>query len=527
MKKRLASCFLQLLVHVVMLAFLLSVAAAENSRTVSSPQAEHDFGKLFPPALDPASSKSVERGGLRLPVRPEQLPSYPFRFVVRTVEIEELPNKARLISYNAPQVMGFYAIVLVEAGKVCDPPEKLGLAEVVAHAMRSGGAGTYSADQLDRELDRLGATLSVEVQRDYVRFDLFCLPDKAPAALRLLHSILSAPRFEPASVEREKALLIERLVRVEDDPAELSRQEFRKVIYGTTHPLARTPLPTDVARLKRQDVLDFYRRFYLPSATRMGVAAAETTQAVQLEKELLSAWSTQGGKAIIERGSVPSDLSPASKGVYLLPKNIEQVYIRIGHVGRPRNPADQPVVDVLNNIFGTGGLTSRLMQKVRTEHGLAYAVGGGIFEDVPAGVFATVGSTKANSAADAVAIMKEAIEGLLGTPPTSEELETAKRDAVFAFANKFSSPRETLMQYLSADLYGYPPDYISSYIAKVEAVTAQDVQAAARRYVHPEKVAVFVLGPPEVERSLTKRWGQVAKWKLSTSKSALTKNHKQ
>ncbi|MGC8840872.1 MAG: M16 family metallopeptidase [Candidatus Sumerlaeaceae bacterium] len=500
---------------VLMTAFAVNARGSEGT---SAPLGLRErIDKLFPPPLDATTSASVERGGLRLPVRPEQLPEQPFKFVVPRVEQRLLSNGTKIFSYSAPQALGFYAVAIIEAGSVCDPPEKLGLAEVTALAMRSGGAGSYSSDELDRQLDRLGASLAVDVQRDYVRFTLFCLPEKAPESLQLLRFILIAPRFELAAVQREKALFKERLVRVEDDPAELSRREFRKVVYGTTHPLARTPRISDVDRLSREDVRAFYKKYYGPWSTRIGIAALDPKSSTGDKIQLFEQWHVPGQKPTVNRGTVPADLSPAFQGLYVLPKEIEQVYIRMGHIGRPRDPNDQPVVDVLNNVFGTGGLTSRLMQKVRTEYGLAYAVGGGVFEDNPAGVFAAVGSTKAQSAADALSIMRQVIEELAKVPPTKEELETAKRDAMFAFSSRFASPQETLVQYMLADLYGYPPDYLSNYMARVEQVTAHDVHAAAQRYVRSEKLAVLVLGRETVTESLSKKFGKVTPWQQPKS----------
>jgi zinc protease len=470
---------------------------------------------IFPPPLDQKTSAAIVRSGKKLPVRPEQLPSRPFNFTVPEVQRSSLPNGIRLYTYAPPYTLGFYAVAVIDAGSVCDPADKVGLAELTARALRSGGAGKYGADDFDRRLDELGADLSVNVQRDNVVVDLFVVPANAPQALELFAQMLTHPRFEEQAIAREKSLMGEKIVREADDPSELSRREFRKIVYGTTHPLGRSPLVRDVQHLRPQDVRDFYRKFYRPDGAWIGVAAAETTSALQQLATDLGGWQATGPRPAVDRGSVPADRMPVFRGTYLLEKDIEQVVLRAGHFGKERNPDEQPVVDVLNNVYGAGGLTSRLMQEVRTAHGLAYGVGGGIFADQPVGLFVAAGSTKAPSASDALALILKVTSETLVRAPSRDELETARRDALFSFTTRFSNPRDTVFQYIANDFYGYPADYLARYPERVQAVTAQDVLAAARRYIDPDRLTILVVGRSAVRPALEKRFGAVSTWSLS------------
>lgn len=511
----------------LVLALLSGIAvASQTTRTLATSAApcggavgektevaHRDFAAIFPPPLDATATSTIRRGGRELPVRPEQLSEVGFKFVVPPIEQTTAPNGMRMFYYEAPTSLAFYAVVLLRAGSVYDPADQVGLAELTAHSMRAGGAGPYAPDRFDRVLDELGVDIDVQAQRDFIRFDVFALPDKRQQAMDLLRWMLTAPRFDEAAVEREKALMVERIVRVEDDPAELSRREFRKVVYGTTHPLARSPQPSDVKRLTRREVVGFYETHVVPSATWLGIAYAQgrSPESHRLS-EAFGQWSKNRVPPTRPPAWVPPDGRPVHLGVFLLEKDLEQVYFRVGHFGRRRDPSDQPVVDVLNNIFGTGGLTSRLMQKVRTEHGLAYGVGGGVFEDDPVGVFAAVGSTKAGSVTDALSIVLATTSETLAQLPSTEELETAKRDAIFSFATRFSSPRETLVQFMTADFYGFPPTYLRDYCRRVEQVSAQDVLAAARRYIHPQQATILITGPSNVRPAVEKRFGPIRTW---------------
>lgn len=495
------------------LIFLVLLAVFQISAKGGSENGPRVTSELmFPPPFYGETTMTIRRGNVELPTRPEQLHPAEFEFEVPRVLQNVLPNGLKVFVYEAQHVNAFYFTVMVDAGKIWDPPDKLGIAELTARSMRTGGAGALSPDEFDKQLDQLGASLSVDVQRDYVRFDLVCLPEKASKAMELVRLMLVAPRFEAKAIDREKRLMRERIVREEDDPAELARREFRKLVYGTTHPLARTPLPDEVIKRKRNEIIKFYRSRYFPQSARIGIAAASITGAVAWQREF-SSWAGKNDTVLTaSRGTVAADKSPAYRGVYLAEKDMKQVIIRIGHVGRLREPREQAVADVLNNVLGMGGLTSRLMQKVRTEHGFAYAVGGGVFEDNPAGIFVAVASTQKEKAAEALAVMKEVVDGIREKPPSEEELETAKRDAIFSFANRFVTPPDTLTQYLLADLYGYPPDYLTGYVNAVRRVQAAEVTEAARRFIDPDKLTVLILGSPEVRQLVEGKFGPILSW---------------
>jgi len=502
-------------------------AASSSEHQISSDhlttEVKARFENVFPPPLEGDSSSTIVRNGQRLPVRPEQLSESPFTFTIPEVSQTTFPNGMKVFSLITTASLGVHVTVLVEAGTVYDPPDKVGLAELTAQALRTGGAGKYTADDFDRELDKLGAEFAVDVQRDYARFDLFCLSQNWEQALRLLSQAFIAPHFEDAAVEREKILFRERIVRQEDEPAELSRREFRKVIYGTTHPLARSPRPDDILQWKKRDVIAFYETHYLPSVTRIGLAGPPTIGSpVPVLKTSFAEWH-QNAPGF--RRSVPfptADGKPAYKGVFLLEKDMGQAFFRLGHLGKKRDFRDQPVVDVLNNILGMGGLTSRLMQKIRTEHGLAYGVGGGVFEDDPVGIFAVVGSTKSASLAQAISLAVEVTSETRLLSPEKEELETAKKDAIYAFANRFSSPKDVVVQYMIADLYGYPKEYLRRYCDVVRSVRGEDVLHAAQRYLRPEELTIFVLGPASVKDQLQTAFGQsVLPWNAASQKAAV------
>jgi zinc protease len=172
-------------------------------------------------------------------------------------------------------------------------------------------------------------------------------------------------------------------------------------------------------------------------------------------------------------------------------------------LGTDRRDPDAPTLAVLDEILG-GGFASRLFQKVRTELGLAYDVGGGFgLEYDHPGTFQVELTTKSVSTVDAAKAAQAVIAGLNTSPITQDELDRAKDDILNSFLFRYDTRDKVLDECERLEFYGYPPDYLESYRAALEKVTLADVTAAAKRYVHPEKLAVLVVGnAPEIKPGL-------------------------
>jgi zinc protease len=191
-------------------------------------------------------------------------------------------------------------------------------------------------------------------------------------------------------------------------------------------------------------------------------------------------------------------------GVYFISKeDVNQSNVEIVGLGTDRRNPDVPAIAVMNEILG-GGFGSRLFQKVRTELGLAYAVDGGfgLEYDHPAMFNAEV-LTKSPSTVDATKAALAEIAGLRTKPFTEEELKRAKDSILNSFLFKYDSKDKILGERELLEFYGYPADYLETYKAGLEKVTVADLAAVAKKYVHPDKLAVLVVGNgPEIKPGL-------------------------
>ncbi len=190
------------------------------------------------------------------------------------------------------------------------------------------------------------------------------------------------------------------------------------------------------------------------------------------------------------------DVTPGpTPGVYFINKpDVDQSNVQIVGLGTERSNPDAPTITILDEILG-GGFGSRLFQTVRTKLGLAYAVGGGVsmpYDHV--GGFTVEVMTKSVSTVDATKAAMVVIAGLNTKPFTQEELDRAKDGILNSFIFEYDTKDKVLEEREKLEFYGYPADYLESYKAAIEKVTIADVTAAAKRYIHPEKLAVLVVG---------------------------------
>ena len=172
-------------------------------------------------------------------------------------------------------------------------------------------------------------------------------------------------------------------------------------------------------------------------------------------------------------------------------------------MGIDRHNPDVPAVAVMNQILG-GGFASRLFQKVRTELGLSYAVEGGIaFAYDHPGPFDAMALPQSPKTVDATKAVLAEIAGLNTRPFTEEEVARAKDNLLSTFLFRYDTRDKVLAERVRLEFYGYPADYLETYKAALEKVTVADVTAVAKKYVHPDKLAVLVVGNgPEINPGL-------------------------
>jgi predicted Zn-dependent peptidase len=174
---------------------------------------------------------------------------------------------------------------------------------------------------------------------------------------------------------------------------------------------------------------------------------------------------------------------------------VNQGRVTMGHLGIQRGNPDEIAADIMNDILGGGGFTSRITNRVRSDEGLAYSAGStfevGIYYP---GSFQARFQTKSSTVSQATQIVLEEINRIRTAGVSAEELETAKNYRIEVFPRSFSSAAAVAGVFVGDELTGRDPKYWKTYRDRVRAVTTDDVQRMAQKYLQPDKIVILAVG---------------------------------
>ncbi len=382
----------------------------------------------------------------------------------------------------------------IGVGAAQDPSAEVGLAAIAAAAMRSAGAGSLDADALNLALESVGATVEAGAGRDATVVSMQSLTETLGTVLPLFADVVARPRFGPEQVALEKAQQAGAIARRNDDPAGIARRAFAQAIYGPDSPYARTPEVWTVDAVTPRAATAWHARFVVPQNTLLAVwGDFDTDDMIQRLEVAFASWQTPADFTAPEP---PTPEATGGRRILLLDRpDVNQSTIVLGTPGIVlRNSPDFPALVVMNEILG-GGFSSRLLQTVRTDLGLAYGVSGSYGADylVP-GLFTAATATRSDATVQATRAVLDVVSSLASRPPTEAELRQAKDAYLNAFVFNYADRGDVLGRQLTYAAVGYPATTLEDLRRGVEAVTADDVSRVARQYLRPDDATVVVVG---------------------------------
>jgi zinc protease len=389
--------------------------------------------------------------------------------------------------------------VLIPGGSRDEDPAKAGLAGIYGQAWRTSGTAKLDGDALDDLLEARAAHIETGDGEDSTTLSWDSLKGDADQVFSLALDLLLHPKFSAEKLQLAQQQEATAIVRRNDDEAEIADRESAKLVYGANSPYTRQPELATIGTVTLDDLKAWHDRTI---GGKLIVGISGDFDPVAMEAKLRAAFEgLPPVKPAPERHDVFAGPAP---GISFIDKeDVNQSNVQIVGLGTDRRNPDVPAIAVMNEILG-GGFASRLFQKVRTELGLAYEVGGGMSfaYDHPA-AFRVVVLTKSASTVDATRAALGEIDGLTTRPFTEEELKRAKDNILNSFLFRYDTREKVLAERKRLEFYGYPADYLETYKAGLEKVTLADLDRVAKKYIHSGKLAVLVVGNgPEIKPSL-------------------------
>lgn len=376
-------------------------------------------------------------------------------------------------------------------GAYLDPVGKEGLSAAVGAMMRRGGAGDLDAAALDEELDFLAAEVGTGAGEYEFSASLDTLAQNLDRSLELLVSILRRPRFQADRFALWKSEVLERLKQRNDDADSILGREWSALVYGRDHFKGRDITKASLDGLTEADLRGFHARWLHPGNLVIGVSGDFDPDAMM--KKLAKA--LEGWTAADKAPPPPAPTHALTPGVYRVEKDIPQGKVYIGMRSIKRDDPDYHALMVMSRILGSGGFTSRIMRRVRSDEGLAYDAGASVIPGLYfPGEFRASFQSKSATVALAAKLVLEEVEKIRTQPVEAQELDVARGALIETFPRTFESPSATLGVFMSDHLSGRTYAWWKEYRDKIRAVTPADIQRVAAKHLDPKAMAFLVVG---------------------------------
>lgn len=405
-----------------------------------------------------------------------------------------LPNGLVLIAAENRVAPSVAIKGYVRAGPVEDPTGRSGLAFLTADLLLRG-TRSHPAAEMAESLDFYGASLNIHAERETVGITAQMLTEHFEPVLARLGEALRAPVFPADEFGKARAALGARLRRERQDSRERAHMEMFARLFPPDHPLHRHPkgLPEQVAQLAREDVVAFHRQFYRPDRTVLVVVSDLAPELVAAGVErVFGDWTAVPAPREAPRPAMPNIAKPDEVTVFL-PGKAEAIVMLAGN-GITRTHPDYYPAFLATRILG-GGLGSRLMTALRQEGGMTYGVYSYFHPVLGERPFVIQLQTDPATVAKAVAAARAETARMLSGGITAEELEEARAGAIGSLVLSIEEQMGLAFVLRDTELFGLGLDYPQRFPALLRAVTLDQVQAAARRYLHPDKLVQVVVAP--------------------------------
>jgi predicted Zn-dependent peptidase len=463
-----------------------------------------------PPPLAPLASPSPPPSA-----EPTATPDAPFRerspeaagtiaWVPPRIESWSLPNGIRVLFVERHElpIVGVRVVSSVGAGDV------RGLrpgAVAFMGAMLEQGAGKRSALEISDQYEALGADHGASCDWDVCALRLKVLASHLGPALDLLADVALRPRFSESEIERARKRWLASLEQEKSNPQAIEQNALAAAVFGREHPYGHSlrGRPLDITGLKRDEIERAWQRTLQPRSTAIVVAGdVDPAQLRSLLEGRFGAWRGAGAQRVAV-AKTPAGGKEAVRVVLVDVPGAAQSQVYVAHEGAPYATGDRIALGVMNAILG-GMFSSRINLDLREAHAYTYGARSRFSLRHGAGPFTAGGAIFTEHTGDATRAVLAHVARIRDEPVTAEELADAKENAKLALPARFEGVEDVAGALQDLAVYDLTLDEYATRSARIDAVTAEDVQRVAKKWLHPEAMRVVVTGDrAKIEKDLS------------------------
>ncbi len=372
--------------------------------------------------------------------------------------------------------------------------DQAGLAGMTGAIIRTGGSSTMTPSQLDEEFDFMAANASVSIGDRTANASINSLTSNLDETFALFMDMVLHPRFDSDRLEVLRGQQLEQIKTRDDDGLQIALREMGFLMWGEDHFEARQPTKASLEGITVEDMKALHARIFNPANLMVSV----TGDFDQDEMLAFLDIAFQGWEFGEKSPAIPVPTHTFKPGVYYYEKDQPQVQVLIGHRGKTRDDPNSVKVEVMNQILGGSGFTSRITNSVRTREGLAYTAGSMMRSNVEyPGIFMSYFFTKTPTAALATRLVFDEFNTIQQETASTEEIETIQNNLIETFPRTFESKGAMMNMFMSDERTARPSDHWQTYRDRVRDVSADDIQQAANDYLHTDDMVILVVGPWE------------------------------
>ena len=412
-------------------------------------------------------------------------------FATPQIQTWQTENGAKVLFVPATEIPMLDVRIVFDAGSARDDGSS-GLS-VLTNGLLSEGAAGKTSQQIAEAFESVGAQIEYEAARDMALVGVRSLTESRylSIAIETLKQVLTQPDFPQDAYQRELNRMKLAVKARKQSPAALASKAFNEAVFGD-HPYASPASGTNesLEKMTLEKVRAFYKQYYVASnATVAIVGNVERWQAEEIVKAVVS--NLPAGEKPTALPEVQA-LTEAKKVIIDYPS--AQTHIFVGQPGIKRGDEDYFSLYVANHPFGGSGFTSRLVDVIREENGLAYSVYSYFSPLREAGPFTMGMQTKTEQTEKALELLDQQLRLYVEKGPEKDELAASMSNITGGFPLKIDSNGKLLEYIAMIGFYDLPIDYLDNFLDNIRAVDVDMINDALKRRVHPDKMVTIVVG---------------------------------
>ncbi|WP_291725951.1 insulinase family protein [Bernardetia sp.] len=370
--------------------------------------------------------------------------------------------------------------------------KRVGMLDMFGSMLRRG-TETRTKEQLDEEVDFMGANL-ITYSRGIYASSLKRHSDKL---LSIFSDVLYNPSFTNEELEKVRNEALSNLQSLPSSPEQIANNVVSKVNYGNNHPYGEVETEATINAVKNEDLKDFHQTYFRPNVSYLAIVGDITLEEAKAQaKKYFGKWE----RKIVPQTKFDMPKAPEKPQVAISNRTgAVQTVINITYpVFYPLDSKDYVAARLMNGILGNSGFGARLIQNLREDKAYTYGAYSSLQPDELSSSFTMSASVRNEVTDSAVVEFLYELKRIKEEPVAEAELERAKASMIGSFVRSLERPQTVANFAINIARYGLPSDFYTNYIQKVNAVTVEDIQNAAKKYIKPENLTIVVVGDQSI-----------------------------